>query len=90
MRHWDVAPIMTQTPKPTWAASRRRRNLVEYMNSNSGCQKYAIRWFSHLLESVLYVRFLYVFRDRQPSCMIEARYYLSFRLHELAIIAVRR
>ena len=29
MRHWDLAPIMTQTPKPTWATSRRRRSLVE-------------------------------------------------------------
>ena len=38
---------------------------------------------------VLHV-FLHVFRDRQWSCMIEARYYLSFRLHEMAIMAPRR
>ena len=33
---------------------------------------------------------LHVFRDRQWSCMIEARYYLSFRLHQMAIMAPRR
>ena len=38
---------------------------------------------------VLHV-FLYDFLHRQPSCMIEARYDLSFRLHEMAIIVPRR